>query len=348
LGGETIGLVAAGLGSFLGVVALIPLTRRVALAYGITDDPTPGKLHTLVTPYLGGVAVGVVVLGASSFLPQWSVEGIAVLLGAVVVGLVGFIDDLKTLGPAPRIITEVMAASLAFAAGARVHLVGDIGDWIITVVWLVILTNAFNLLDNMDGAAGVVACTTSIALVVAAALEGQVLVGGLASLVAGACLGFLLYNWHPARIFLGDTGSLFIGFLLSAIALKLRFPVGRPASIAALILLLGPALFDTTLVVLSRWSAGRPIYTGGTDHTTHRLLSLGVPTRQVVLILAFGTALCAGLGVAVGRGSVSALAFVPVAVLGIGVLAALLRVPVYEVGKEQAPQRLPVAEHSLA
>jgi len=309
-------LAALGAGSLVCASILTPCARNVALRYGITDRPAQGKLHTKVTPYLGGVAILVTALAASMFLPRWSAQGVAILAGAAVVGLVGLVDDMRSLGPAPRVAMEALAATVAFFAGARVHLVNDPVDWALTVTWLVVLTNSFNLLDNMDGAASVIACVTAIALTVTAALAGQVLVSGLAVIVAGSALGFLLYNWHPARIFLGDAGSLFIGFLLSAIALELRLPVGHGLGLVAVALLAGPALFDTTLVVISRRRGGRPLMVGGTDHTSHRLMRLGLTPPTVAVVLAAATALTCGLGAAVGLGGLSGWVAVPVGLVG--------------------------------
>jgi UDP-GlcNAc:undecaprenyl-phosphate GlcNAc-1-phosphate transferase len=317
-------IAALGVLAFGSVVALIPVVRRVAFAYAIFDRPAAGKLHTSVTPYLGGVALLIVGLGTSALLPQWSAQGAAILLGALVVGLAGLVDDVRTLGPAPRLVVEAMAASLAFLTGARVQLFAGPVDWLLTVLWLVVLTNSFNLLDNMDGAAGVVGTATAVALTVAAILGGQVLVGGLAAIVAGSCLGFLLYNWHPARIFMGDAGSLFLGFLLAALALKLRFPVGHRAGLAAVALLAGVALFDTTLVVVSRVLERRPIYLGGTDHTSHRLLRLGLSTPAVNMVLLGLTAACGGLGVAVGRGALPWWVLAPVAAVGAAFVPVLI------------------------
>jgi UDP-GlcNAc:undecaprenyl-phosphate/decaprenyl-phosphate GlcNAc-1-phosphate transferase len=345
-GGE-VRLAALGIGSFLGVVALTPLARQVALRYGITDRPGNGKLHTNVTPYLGGVAILVTALIASSFLPSWSAQGVGILVGAAVIGLVGLVDDMRMLGPVPRLLTEATAGSLAFLTGARVHLVNDPVDWVLTVGWLVILTNAFNLLDNMDGAAGVIATVTAVALTVTAALGGQVLVAGLAAIVAGSCVGFLLYNWHPARIFLGDAGSLFLGFLLAALALELRSSAGHRAGLAAVVLLAGPALFDTTLVVISRVRAGRSILVGGTDHTSHRLARLGLPTPLVVVVLATVTAASSAVGVAVSRGALAPWSLAPLAAVAAVALAVLLREDPRAAAVYSAPSALP-AELAMA
>jgi UDP-GlcNAc:undecaprenyl-phosphate GlcNAc-1-phosphate transferase len=325
MGGGGVRLAALGIGSFLTAAALTPLARQVALRYGVTDRPGHGKLHKKVTPYLGGVAILLTALAASMFVPGWSAQGIGIVVGAVAVGLVGLIDDMRMLGPFPRLATEAAAASVAFATGVRVHLVNGPVDWALTVVWLVVLTNAFNLLDNMDGLAGVIATVTAIALTVTAALGGQILVSALSAIVAGACVGFLLYNWHPARIFMGDAGSLFLGFILAALALELRSPAGHKAGLAAVVLLASPALFDTTLVVCSRVRSGRSIMVGGTDHTSHRLSRLGLGTRMVVVLIAAATAALTALGVGVSRGAIAPWAVIPLAVVGLVAMVVLLR-----------------------
>ncbi|MBA3652991.1 MAG: undecaprenyl/decaprenyl-phosphate alpha-N-acetylglucosaminyl 1-phosphate transferase, partial [Actinobacteria bacterium] len=259
--GIPIKFLVAGGTAFLGAVALVPLLGRVAAAYGVIARPSKDRLHDTPTPYLGGLAIVITACAAAPFLHDWKPEATVVVLAAAAVGVLGLVDDVRTVKPLRRVAVEAIAATVAAAVGARVSITGGALDWVITVVWIVAVVNAYNLLDNMDGAAGVVASTTAIALTVAAGLEGQILVGGLAAVLAGASLGFLVYNWHPARIFMGDAGSLFLGFLLAVIALELRFPVPTHATSAVAVLLLtGPALFDTTLVVISRWRAGTPVY----------------------------------------------------------------------------------------
>lgn len=308
---------------------LVPLVHRVAVLNQVTAAPRPDRLHTNPTPYLGGVAIVLVATAATPFLVKWQAEAAVIIAGAVLLGVVGLLDDLFTLRPAPRLAAEIFAALMAAGAGARVHLLGGGPvDIALTVVWLVVVTNAFNLVDNMDGAAGGIASAAALALAFTAGLNGQVLVGGLAAVVAGTCLAFTLYNWHPARIFMGDAGALPLGYLLAAIALKLRFPVPHVASVTAVVLFTAPALFDTTLVVISRSRRHVPVYVGGTDHTSHRLLRLGWSTHVVAGLITAMSALCGGLGVLVGRGVVPALPVaVPVAVLGVAALVSLLRLP---------------------
>lgn len=305
-----------------------PLARRWALARDIVDRPRSGKAHAIRTPYLGGTAIvgGCVVAGL--LVPGWTRGAAVVAVGAVLMVVIGLLDDLYELSPVSRLAVETATALAAAGVGARVDLFHNALDWVLTVAWLVLLTNAFNLLDNMDGAAGVIATVTGVTLTVSAALQGQVLVGGLAAVLTGATMGFLVHNWHPARIFMGDAGSLFLGYLLGVIGLLLRFPTEHVASIAALVLLAGPCLFDTTLVVLSRISAHRPIFLGGTDHTSHRLRTLGLSVQGVAATLGIASALSCGLGLAIGHGILPAFPVITPAVLLAGAaLALLLRVP---------------------
>jgi UDP-GlcNAc:undecaprenyl-phosphate GlcNAc-1-phosphate transferase len=326
-------VVAAAVLAFVLVVALVPLCRRFALARGICDAPEPGKVHRDPTPYLGGVSIAVSAVLCSLLLPGWKSEAedaALILMAACVVALAGLLDDVRQLGPMPRLLVELGAASIAVSAGARIQVFGEAIDVVLSVLALVVLTNSFNLLDNMDSAASGIAATIAAALAVTALLGGQTLVGGLAVVVAAASLGFLVYNWHPASIFMGDAGSLFLGFLLAVIALKLRTGVGHFPSAVAAVLLVAPAVLDTTLVVISRVRSGRPIYIGGTDHSSHRLMLRGIGPRLVLALLVLATAFSASIGVLVSQDLVhpvvgALVVFVP----GCVALIALLRVGRY-------------------
>jgi UDP-GlcNAc:undecaprenyl-phosphate GlcNAc-1-phosphate transferase len=323
-------LTLEGVGAFVVVAMLVPLCRRIALARGIADEPGPGKAHASPTPYLGGVAIACGATAGALFLPGWQAQGAAIVGAALLLATVGLVDDLRTVAPSVRLAVEAAAAAVAVAAGARIHLFGDVPDIALSILWIVVITNSFNLLDNMDGAVGSIATTIAAALAVTALVHGQVLVGGLAIVVASACLGFLLYNWSPASIFMGDAGSLFLGFLLAVIALKLRTDADRFASAVAVVLLVGPAVFDTALVSISRLRAHKHIFIGGTDHTSHRLRLLGVPPRVVAVLLVVGTAATAALGTLVAHEIVPAwpAAIGTAAVFVVG-LVLLLRVGTY-------------------
>jgi UDP-GlcNAc:undecaprenyl-phosphate GlcNAc-1-phosphate transferase len=209
------------------------------------------------------------------------------------VGAVGLIDDWKVLGAAPRLAVQAGGGALLWFTGVRLTPTGvPVIDLAVTVFVVLAVTNAFNLLDNMDGLAAGTAAIAAIFFFIAAAVEGQYLVGAMALAVAGGCLGFLPYNFHPARIFLGDAGSMFLGFLLSVLFIKIGlvgYPLVTRAAIPALIV--GVALFDTTLVIWSRWRGGRRIFQGGTDHTSHRLhVLLGSAVRVALLTYAAAVA----------------------------------------------------------
>ncbi|HAJ38694.1 MAG TPA: undecaprenyl/decaprenyl-phosphate alpha-N-acetylglucosaminyl 1-phosphate transferase, partial [Chloroflexi bacterium] len=157
---------------------------------------------------------------------------------------------------------------------------------LITVVWVVGITNALNLLDNMDGLSGGVAMIAAVFFTLLAALSDQYLVGALAAALAGACAGFLIYNWNPAHIFMGDAGSLFLGFMLAAVAIKLRFPTNSVVVTWMIpLLVLGLPIFDTSLVFISRLRRGKnPLTTPGKDHISHRLAFLLGSRREAVLV----------------------------------------------------------------
>lgn len=330
-------LVITAFATFVLVVLLVPGCRWFALRKGIADFPAPGKLHAKPTPYLGGVAIAGGAAACSFALPGWEVQAAVILAVAVAIATVGLVDDVRTVSPGVRLLVEAAGAAVVVGAGAHTQLLWRPLDYVITVVWIVIITNAFNLLDNMDAAVGSIAPIVAAGLATAALLQEQVLVGGLAVVVAAACLAFLIYNWHPARIFMGDAGSLFLGFLLATISLKLRTPVPHTASAFSVVLLVGPAVFDTTLVVVSRLRSGRSIFVGGRDHTSHRLLHLGIPYGAVTAVLVSATTFSVSLGVLVGRGVVSpGLAALVTFVPASAAMVILLRVPVYE-DLEQRP-----------
>jgi UDP-GlcNAc:undecaprenyl-phosphate GlcNAc-1-phosphate transferase len=323
--------------------------RRLALRHGLTDSPGLRKVHTRPMPYLGGVAITLgTLIPVVVLVPHWDVRlGTLVVAGAVVAGL-GLIDDLRCLNPMSRLVAEGLAATAVVLTGGRFVAFGNWLDLIVTALWIVVITNSFNLLDNMDGAAATVATVVAGFLASAAYLTGQTgLVLLLLALSAG-CLGFLIHNWTPARMFMGDAGSLFIGFVLSAAAVLIDLPGGPMSRIAEMLLVTFVATVDTCLVLVSRLRAGRSFLVGGTDHISHRLRRLGMSVRQVTFTLfaaTLGPCLCGVLvaeqrvpGVAVAIGAM---------VVTVALILLLLRVPVYPVAEErtdfpaqQAPVRV--------
>ncbi len=267
-----------------------PLARRVALRAGFVDAPGGRKTQHIPVPLLGGAAIyGACIIALVAFGDRFYVrELIGILLGATLVSLCGLADDRWGLHAYVKLGGQVLAAIVMIVGGTQVQLLPEPWQWlnlVITLLWVVGITNALNLLDNMDGLSSGVTTVAAAYFLLLAAMSGQVLVSALAAALIGACLGFLRYNLNPATIFMGDTGSLFLGFLLAALAIKLRFPANTPwvTWLVPLCVLLVP-LLDTTLVSVSRLRRGRnPLTTPGRDHLSHRFVALGLTRREAVL-----------------------------------------------------------------
>ncbi len=269
-------------------VGATPAVRWMALRLGVIDKPAARKIHTAPVPLLGGVAIyGAFIVALLLFGDRRYVnEVVGIFVGASLVSLMGAIDDSRGLGAYVKLAGQVIAAGILVLSGVQVQL-GPV--WLnvaITMLWVVGITNAMNLLDNMDGLSGGIAMIAAIFFTLLAALSNQYLVGALAATLAGASAGFLFYNWNPAYIFMGDAGSLFLGFLLSAVAIKLRFP-SNSITVTWMIplLVLAIPIFDTSLVFISRLRRGQnPLTTPGKDHISHRLAFLTGSRREAVLI----------------------------------------------------------------
>jgi UDP-GlcNAc:undecaprenyl-phosphate GlcNAc-1-phosphate transferase len=327
-------IVVAGV-AFVLTAALTPLVRMVAWRFGYVAAPRSDRWNRQPIALLGGIAVFAGTTAAFAFVPQWPLPVLAIALGSVGAFVVGLLDDLVTFRPGTKLTLQVVIASAALAAGVRLDWTGSLTiDSLLTVLWLIGLTNAFNLIDNMDGACtgvGAIAAAT-LAAVGLLSPSGVGPATGLAAALCGALLGFLIYNFHPASIFLGDSGSLFIGFLLAGLSVMSygsRSPVPVAMMAVPILVLLVP-IFDTTLVTISRKLSGRPASRGGTDHTAHRLVALGFSEANAVLFL-YAMAIVSG-GVAIlltqmGIGTEVLLALLVVGSLLFGV--ALLRVRVY-------------------
>ncbi|RCH64404.1 undecaprenyl/decaprenyl-phosphate alpha-N-acetylglucosaminyl 1-phosphate transferase [Streptomyces sp. SDr-06] len=281
------------------------------------------------TPHLGGIAVALATLGVACAGPLLGVAelgpGVAPLLAAAgAVALLGLIGDLRPLGVRVRLVAEAAAATAVVALAGL-----SPGAGALAVLWIVFVTNAFQLLDNSDGAMGAVAAVTALGLAVCAIAEGRPGHGLLLSVLAAALTGFLLHNWHPARIHLGDCGALFTGFLLAASAVTVHAGEPGERTTAELFMLTLVVLTDTLLVLVSRRRAGRPLTRGGGDHIAHRLRGLGLTIQGSAVVL--GVVSLAGtlIGLQVHDGRVAPVAVLPLALVVPVAVVLLLRVPVY-------------------
>ncbi len=275
-----------------------PVVARLARVLGMQDRPADRKLHQALVPYLGGIAIlaGWIV----AFLTPGTLAESAVLLGSMtVLGITGFVDDRYDISPHLRLGIQIAVASAAFGGGVRMTptdlVVVDFG---LTVLWMVGMTNAFNFMDNMDGLAAGVGGIGAAFLGLSGVLFGQQLVSVLGFGLAGACLGFLRHNFHPARIFMGDTGSLPLGFGLAALAIKVEFPGVHPlVAFAVPVVILGLFVIDTCVMAVGRVRRGEPVIGARLDHLSHRLLRKDLPVRRVALRMYGVAALLGGAGV---------------------------------------------------
>ena len=265
-----------------------PLTRVLARRLGMLDQPGLRKGHRLPVPLLGGLAmylslaVAFLVFGSR----LWLAEGVAILGGATLLFLTGLWDDRFGLPVWAKFAAQIAAGVCVMAVGVQVHLLGGVLDLLLTLVWILVITNAVNFMDNMDGLAAGITAVAAVFFFVLAALEGQGLVASLAAAQFGAALGFLFYNFAPAISFMGDAGSFTLGFVLAVVGIKIRFihyPLG--STWMAPLLVLGVLIFDMSLVVLSRARRGHSPFQGGSDHTSHRLVQLGLSAPRAVLTL---------------------------------------------------------------
>jgi UDP-GlcNAc:undecaprenyl-phosphate GlcNAc-1-phosphate transferase len=266
-----------------------PLARRLAPRLGMVDQPNARKVHQRPMPRMGGAAIVLASLAAILiFQDRFEFQQlVGILLGGAFVSLLGTWDDRWGMRPIVKLVGQFFAAGILVSTGVLVLLFSE--PWLnilVTMLWVVGITNSFNLLDNMDGLSSGVALIAATFFTLTASLSDQSYVAALSAAVLGASLGFLIYNFNPASIFMGDSGSLFLGFVLAAIGIKLRFPTNVTfVTWMVPVLVLGVPLFDTTLVILSRLRRGlNPLTTPGKDHTSHRLVSAGFTTREAVMI----------------------------------------------------------------
>ncbi len=294
------------LGFFLAyLLALVgvPMARRAALDFGVVDRPDGNlKRHEQPVPYLGGLAVFTAFLLSLGMIFELDVELLALLLASTIVATLGLIDDFGVLTPKAKVLGQLVAIFVLLRAGISVQ-VTILPLWariILTVLWLVGLSNAFNLMDIMDGLAAGTAIIAAAFLLVVAALGGRWVVAAFTVALIGALLGFLKFNFHPASIYLGDSGSLFVGLTLGALAMVMDYTEHNPLGWLAPLLILALPIVDTAYVTVLRLRAGRKIYHGSPDHFPLRLRRImGGRTIPTVLAVYGAGIVCGGLGITV-------------------------------------------------
>ena len=309
------GLITFAIALTTTLVVTVPV-RRFALEFGIVDQPNHRKIHEVPMPLLGGVAIycGTVLAVLFSLDGQPRAQIFGILAGATLLLVTGILDDRGLLHNQIKLFVAMpLAAATLVLLGVRFRIfeavvpgvAGTGVDIALTMFWVVGITAAFSILDHMDGLVSGVAAISSLFFAVLALMNGQVFVGTLGAAVFGAALGFLRWNFKPAKIFMGDGGAMFLGFMLATLGLKLRL-AHLPLAVAWMIpvLILAIPIFDTTLVTISRSRRGLiPFASPGKDHTAHRLANLRFGQRGAILMI-YAAGTCFGvLAVTLSRSS---------------------------------------------
>ncbi|HET6497586.1 MAG TPA: MraY family glycosyltransferase [Coriobacteriia bacterium] len=346
--------------------ALTPFVRRFSLGAGVVDRPEDRKVHTSEVPRLGGVAIagglfaaaalqvaGEVLLGWRPALTAGGPQVIGCLAGMAVVFVTGLVDDVRGLSPGQKLVGQIAAAAVVIASGVRIDFVGNpFGGLLmlgllsipVTAVYIVAFTNVVNLIDGLDGLAAGVSAIGAVTMLVLALQGNQFAAAALAAALIGACLGFLRYNFHPASIFMGDSGSMLLGFTLAAISL-----LGVMKSVAAIallvpLLILGVPIFDTASAIIRRVRHKRPIQEADRGHIHHRLLGRGFDQRQTVLII-YVWSVALGVGAYAMRWAATPVKLLTFAVLaGLSVFMAYW-LGLFEVAHHHADEREQDEEH---
>lgn len=327
--------------SFVITFATTPFVKRMAEKVEIVDKPDEARrIHKKATPLLGGLAmfygfiISVIIFG----IVDKSVRGM--VLGALVILIIGIIDDAKQLSAKTKLPFQILAALILVLHDVRIDVVsvpafisetgvlhlGLLGIPL-TILWVVGVTNAVNLIDGLDGLAAGVSCISCMSLFCIALIVGEYEIAIITAALAGSCFGFLPYNFNPAKIFMGDTGSTFLGFILASVSIMGLFKSYAVISVAVPFLVLGLPLFDTGFAIVRRMKAGKPIMEPDREHLHHRVLDLGFSQKKTVGIIYL---MCTVLGlcavVMVSNGVLQGLmlimvviAFIAIAAKGIGV-----------------------------
>jgi len=316
LGGKAAVLIAYAVAAAV-TCAATPLARAIALRANALDRPNERKLHDHALPTWGGLAiiagflVALLAAGAPHQMPLRSLVGI--LAGALFVALIGIVDDRFDLPAGLKLVLQIVAVTPLLLAGVTIEIVSHpflrehalaLPTWVsaaVTIVWVVAVTNAINLIDGIDGLAAGVAAISCVALAFIALLWGQFAVALLCAALAGAAVGFIPWNWHPASILMGDTGAYFLGYIIAAVTIQGAFKMAAAIAIFVPLLVLAVPLLDTALSPVRRFLKGRSAFAADRDHLHHRLIALGLSEPRVVLLTYAITALCSGIAIWISR-----------------------------------------------
>lgn len=306
-----------------------PLARRAALKYGMVDHPDGRLKHQREpVPYLGGLAIYLAFLVSLAFTFAFRQEVLGMVLAGTLVMMLGLIDDFGVLSPGTKLAGQFLAVFVLIKSGIRIE-IAALPEWLalaLTVLWMIGIINAFNLLDIMDGLSAGVGLVSAAGLLVVAVLNGDTTIAFMLAALAGSLLGFLRYNFHPATIYMGDAGSLFIGLVLGALAMIGQYGGRHQVSLLSPVLILGIPIFDTFFVMYIRYLRGLPLFRGSPDHMALRLRQWGMTVPQVVVVSYLATAVLGGIGLVVmSVEEHTAYILVGLTVASLGILALVMK-----------------------
>lgn len=303
---ETIGVVAGALiTAFLVALITTPIVKSLAQKWGAVDVPKDGRrMHDHPIPRMGGLAIFLgFLLSVILFIPFVQTDGLGMqlqgmLLGAVIIVVLGILDDIYALPALPKLIVQIVAAVIAVCSGNVIETISNPNifsndlywelGWLsipVTVIWIVAVTNAVNLIDGLDGLACGVSTISSMTVLVIALTVAEPTVAVLMACLAGGCIGFLPYNTNPAKIFMGDTGSTFLGYVLAVVSIQGLFKYYTLISFVVPFLMLGLPIFDTCFAFIRRIAHGQSPMHADRSHIHHRLIDMGLNQKQAVAVL---------------------------------------------------------------
>ena len=274
---------------------LVPFVAKLAIKIGAVDKPNERKVHTKIMPRMGGLAIYLSFFAVLFLSHEMTMQHIGLLTGGTVLVLVGIIDDKTDMPAKIKLLGQIFAACIVVAAGVRVEfmtnfILGDVFPLYIfsvpfTVLWIVAITNAVNLIDGLDGLAAGTSIIAAATMAISGYATGQTEMASMALILIGASLGFLKYNFHPAKIFMGDTGSMFLGYNLSVLAIMGFTKSFTVLSLVTPILVLAIPILDTLFAIIRRKMNNKPIFKPDKNHLHHCLLNYGFSHRNTVLII---------------------------------------------------------------
>jgi UDP-GlcNAc:undecaprenyl-phosphate GlcNAc-1-phosphate transferase len=277
--------------AMLTTLAIAPIAIKVAIHFQLIDHPnsSPHKIHQHPMPKAGGSVMAVVIISLNLLSGNVQMGAIrAILLASMIIFLFGLWDDAHRLSPQWKLVGQILATIILISQGVQIRMLGSMTllNLVLTFVWVIGITNAFNLVDSMDGLVVGLAAIASAFFMLVTVDAGQTSLSLLSAILLGSSIGMMYFNALPARTFLGDSGAQFLGFVLAALAIAYTPPgLPQPSSWFVPILLLSVPIFDTSLVTISRLKQRKAVYQAGLDHTYHRLVNLGLPPSRAVLTM---------------------------------------------------------------